>query len=71
MFLTELSPLVQEFTQQPIAFMGGLFTGFLRLSLAEEPVRSWLNQQTGSTSYTVNGHNSGHNGNAPKSITID
>jgi hypothetical protein len=69
MFLTELSPLVQEFTQQPLAFMGGLFTGFLKLSLTEEPVRSWLDQQTGSTTYTTNGHSS--NGNAPKSITIE
>jgi hypothetical protein len=69
MFLTELSPLVQEFAQQPIAFMGGLFTGLLKLSLTEDPVRSWLNQQTGSTTYTTNGQ--GHNGNAPKSITIE
>lgn len=71
MFLTELSPLVQEFTQQPLAFMGGLFTGLLRLSLTEEPVRSWLDQQTGSTAHAGNGHNSAHNGNAPKSITIE
>ncbi|MCU0551690.1 MAG: hypothetical protein MUC48_20300 [Leptolyngbya sp. Prado105] len=69
MFLTELSPLVQEFAQQPIAFMGGLFTGLLKLSLAEDPVRSWLDQQTGSTPYTTNGN--GHNSSAPKSITID
>ncbi len=69
MFLTELSPLVQELTQQPVAFLGGLFTGLLRLSLAEEPVRSWLTQHTGSTVYSPHVHNG--NGNVPKSISID
>lgn len=69
MFITELSPLVQELTQQPVAFLGGLFTGLLRLSLNEEPVKSWLTQQTGTTIYVTNPHNG--NGNAPKSISID
>lgn len=69
MFLTELSPLVQELTRQPVAFLGGLFTGLLRLSLAEEPVKTWLTQQTGSTAYTAHGYNG--NGNTPKSISID
>jgi hypothetical protein len=66
MFLTELSPLVQQLTQQPIAFMGGLFTGFLKLSLTEEPVNSWLNQQISAPTYTTNGYSS-----TPKSITIE
>lgn len=69
MFLTELSPLVRELTQQPAAFLGGLFTGLLRLSLNEEPVRGWLNQQTGTTLYVTNPHNG--NGNSPRSISID
>ncbi|MBW4441578.1 MAG: hypothetical protein KME10_10165 [Plectolyngbya sp. WJT66-NPBG17] len=69
MFLTELSPLVQELAQQPVAFLGGLFTGLLRLSLTEEPVKTWLNQQTGTTIYTTHPQNG--NGNAPKSISID
>ena len=69
MFLTELSPLVQELTQQPVAFLGGLFTGLLRLSLAEEPVKTWLTQQTGAPNYTTYGQSS--NGNTPKSISID
>jgi hypothetical protein len=69
MFLTELSPLVQELTQQPAAFLGGLFTGLLRLSLSEDPVKSWLAQQTGTTAYVDPMHNG--NGNTPKSISID
>ncbi|MGG6265087.1 hypothetical protein ACQ4M3_06515 [Leptolyngbya sp. AN03gr2] len=68
MFITELSPLVQELAQQPVAFLGGLFSGLLRLSLNEEPVKTWLNQQT-TTVYVTNPHNG--NGNGPKSISID
>lgn len=69
MFITELSPLAQELAQQPVAFLGGLFTGLLRLSLNEEPVKSWLIQQTGTTVYVTHPQNG--NGNAPKSISID
>jgi hypothetical protein len=72
MFLDELSPLWKELTQQPIAFMGGFFSGMFRLNLADDPVKSWLDQQTGSTTYTAttpsseNGKTSG-----PQSITIE
>lgn len=73
MFLTELSPLVQELTQQPAAFLGGLFSGLLRLSLNEEPVKTWLTQHAGTTVYTTGSTTNPHNGNgnAPKSISID
>lgn len=72
MFLDELSPIWKELTQQPIAFMGGFFSGVFRLNLADDPVKSWLDQQTGSTTYTAttsgseNGRTSG-----PQSITIE
>ncbi len=72
MFLDELSPVWKELTQQPIAFMGGFFSGVFRLNLADDPVKSWLEQQTGSTTYTAttpgseNGKTSG-----PQSITIE
>lgn len=72
MFLDELSPILKELTQKPTAYLGGLFSGLLRLSLADEPVKSWLDQQLGTTSYTAtdtqipNGK-----GRGPKSISID
>lgn len=72
MFLDELSPIVKELTQQPVAFLGGFFSGVFRLNLADDPVKSWLDQQTGSTTYTAassgseNGKTSG-----PQSISID
>ncbi|HEY9610810.1 hypothetical protein [Allocoleopsis sp.] len=72
MFLDELSPIVKELTQQPVAFLGGFFSGVFRLNLADDPVKSWLDQQTGSTTYTSatsgseNGKTSG-----PQSISIE
>ncbi len=71
MFLDELSPLVKELAQQPIAFLGGLFSGAFRLSLADDPVKSWLDQQAGvSTTPQPSGSNNG-NHKGPQSISID
>ncbi len=72
MFLDELTPIVRELTQQPVALLGGFFSGVFRLNLADDPVKSWLDEQTGSTPYTTapsgseNGRTSG-----PQSISID
>lgn len=70
MFMDELTPLVQELSKQPVAFLGGFFTGLLRLNLADDPVKSWLDQQTGTYSAATG---ESHNGKArgPQSISID
>lgn len=71
MFMDELTPVVRELAGHPIAFLGGFVSGLLRLNLADEPVKSWLEQhgvepiQTSSLSQT-NG-----NGNGPQQISID
>ena len=71
MFLDELTPVFKELSQQPVAFLGGLLSGLLRLNLSEDPVKSWLDQQSGSTTYSsTTGTNNGNSG-APKSISID
>ncbi len=69
-FLDELNPLCQEFSQQPVAFVGGFLSGVFRLNLSEDPVKSWLDQQAGSTTTSTFGGNNGNSG-APKSISID
>jgi hypothetical protein len=71
MFMDELTPLVRELTQQPIAFAGGFFSGIFRLNLMDDPVKSWLDNQTGTTapSTTVEVHNGKSQG--PQSISID
>ncbi|MBW4485036.1 MAG: hypothetical protein KME14_21070 [Tildeniella torsiva UHER 1998/13D] len=72
MFLDELTPFVQELTAHPVAFLGGLASGLLRLSLSDDPVKSWLQNQgvmpTGGGSGTTWG--SDRNG-GPQSISID
>lgn len=76
MFIDELTPIFKQLTQHPVSFMGGFVSGLLRLNLADDPVKSWLSQQLGSTSTTVSTNTStsdGHNGKAsgPQSISIE
>jgi hypothetical protein len=72
MFLDELTPIFKELTKQPVAFFGGFFSGVFRLNLSDDPVKSWLGEQIGSSPYTGtatdrdNGKTTG-----PQSISID
>lgn len=72
MFLDELTPFVQELTAHPAAFLGGLTSGLLRLSLSDDPVKSWLQNQgvaptaTDSAATRASSRNGG-----PQSISID
>lgn len=72
MFLDELTPIFQEFTQQPVAFLGGLFSGVFRLNLSDDPVKSWLDEQAGATAYTTTttGSDNGKT-DGPQSISIE
>jgi hypothetical protein len=67
MFIDELTPLAQQLTSYPVAFLGGFVSGLLRLNLAEDPVKGWLDKTTGS--YTAPAPSS--NGNGPQSISIE
>ena len=72
MFMDELTPIFKQITQHPVSFLGGFFSALLRLNLADDPVKSWLDQQTGSTTYTSSTTQE-HNGKTsrPQSISID
>lgn len=67
MFLDELTPLLKELTGHPVAFLGGFVSGLLRLNLAEDPVKSWLDQNSGSVITPP----PSSNGSGPQSISID
>lgn len=68
--MDELRPILQELLGQPVAFMGGLVSGLLRLNLNEDPLKSWLEKQGASpASATTNGQNNKNSG--PQSISID
>ncbi|MFN6395224.1 MAG: hypothetical protein ACK4V9_12380 [Aphanizomenon sp.] len=72
MFISELSPLFQEFAQNPISFMGGFVSGVLRLNLNEEPVKSWLDKKCcAKSSSNLSTEPQNVKANAPQQITID
>lgn len=69
MFMDELTPVFQQLTSYPIAFLGGFVSGFLRLNLAEDPVKDWLDQQSGTSTGTATSSNGKTSG--PQSISIE
>ncbi|NJN29776.1 MAG: hypothetical protein HC824_04480 [Synechococcales cyanobacterium RM1_1_8] len=72
MFLDELSPLFKDMMQSPIAFMGGLASGLLRLNLDQDPVKSWLEKQGAAVPSASDSDPNDKNGGAgPTSISID
>jgi hypothetical protein len=73
MFLDELTPLFQELTRQPVAFLGGFVSGVLRVGLNEDPVKTWLERQDLSVSSTGSSDNHSNNGQSsgPQSISIE
>ncbi|AFZ36541.1 hypothetical protein Sta7437_3023 [Stanieria cyanosphaera PCC 7437] len=70
MFLSELSPVIQELLKQPLAFTSGFCSGLLRLDLNDEPLASWLNKQ-GFSNFDSNNSNHKSNQDQPQSITIE
>lgn len=71
MFMDELMPLLKELTQQPIAFMGGFVSGIFRLNLMDDPVKSWLDKQTGTSSFDTTTQVQNGKSSGPQSISID
>jgi hypothetical protein len=69
MFLSELSPILQNLLQQPIAFTSGFVSGMLRLKMDEQPLSTWLAKQ-GSTPDNFDNAGS-NNSNKPQSIEIE
>ncbi len=69
MFVNEVTPILNELVKQPIAFLGGFVSGILRINLADDPVRSWLDQQAGRS--TTTSPEQPTNKRGPQSISID
>ncbi|MDJ0568567.1 MAG: hypothetical protein QNJ53_05925 [Pleurocapsa sp. MO_192.B19] len=70
MFLTELTPILQKFVQQPVAFASGFVSGVLQLKLNEEPLSKWLEQQGYNVASSNNSATPNHS-DKPQSISID
>ncbi len=71
MFFDELSPVVKELAQHPVAFLGGLCSGLLRLNLNDDPIKSWLDQQAGEATGRSDGNGKADTSRGPQSITIE
>ena len=72
MFVDELTPIVKELSGQPVAFLGGLFSGLFRLNLADDPVKTWLDRQAGeSASEASNTSDQNNKNSGPQTISID
>lgn len=69
MFLDELTPIVQELLGQPVAFFGGFASGFLKLNLTDDPVKSWLENQGADVSSQKDDDDNA--GKGPQTISID
>jgi len=67
--MDELTPIFNEFTKEPIAFLGGFVSSVLRLNLSDDPVKTWLDREAGTTSTYPSDRD--NNGGGPQSITIE
>ena len=70
MSFEEFGPIFQELTKNPIAFMGGFVSGVLRLNLQDDPVKTWLEKQGGSSSSSSTPSGSSKS-SGPQSIAIE
>ncbi len=68
MFTNELTPIWKELSQHPVAFLGGLTSGLFRLNLADDPVKDWLEKQSGSPFPSTAGDS---DDSGPQSIEIE
>ena len=68
MFTNELTPIWKELSKHPVAFFGGLTSGLFRLNLADDPVKSWLEKQSGTPLRSTAGDEAD---SGPQSIEIE
>ena len=71
--MDELTPIFRALTQNPIPFVGGFVAGILRLNSTEDPVKSWLVEQSGKpmSSFSDNRTGNDTNGSGPHTIAIE
>ncbi|KAJ9145668.1 hypothetical protein P3X46_028024 [Hevea brasiliensis] len=46
-------PILKEALREPVAFLGGMFAGFLRLDLDEEPLKEWVTRTVEASGITT------------------
>ncbi|KAK4428207.1 hypothetical protein Salat_1589700 [Sesamum alatum] len=46
-------PILKEALKEPVAFVGGMFAGLLRLDLKEEPLKEWVSRTVEASGMTA------------------
>ncbi|KAK1384119.1 UPF0426 protein, chloroplastic [Heracleum sosnowskyi] len=46
-------PILKEALKEPVAFLGGLFAGLLRLDLNEDPLKEWITRTVEASGLTA------------------
>ncbi|XP_065848306.1 UPF0426 protein At1g28150, chloroplastic [Euphorbia lathyris] len=67
-------PILKEALKEPVAFMGGMFAGLLRLDLEEEPLKEWVTRTVEASGVTVENADGGEGLNpeeVPQQIEIE
>ncbi|PIN09371.1 hypothetical protein CDL12_18049 [Handroanthus impetiginosus] len=58
-------PILKEALKEPVAFVGGIFAGLLRLDLNEEPLKEWVTRTVEASGMTPEGGSSSSNRDVP------
>ncbi|CAM6092903.1 unnamed protein product [Calypogeia fissa] len=64
-------PIVKEALKEPVAFLGGVFAGLLRLDLNEEPLREWVAKTAEAAGIATDEPESKSSDDAPNEIEIE
>ncbi|ESQ34043.1 hypothetical protein EUTSA_v10009115mg [Eutrema salsugineum] len=69
-------PILSEALKEPIAFVGGMFAGLLRLDLNEEPLKEWVTRTVEASGITeedvdADGMSSKYDEESPQQIEIE
>ncbi|XP_068319143.1 UPF0426 protein At1g28150, chloroplastic-like [Pyrus communis] len=67
-------PILREALKEPVAFMGGMFAGLLRLDLNEDPLKDWVSrtvEASGITEEDIVADGLKPEGEAPQQIEIE
>ncbi|XP_020081206.1 UPF0426 protein At1g28150, chloroplastic-like [Ananas comosus] len=74
----EDQPIIKDAIKEPVAFMGGVFAGLLRLDLSEDPLKEWLARTVEASGIAVEGEINGEEdskeeaeGDSPQQIEIE
>ncbi|CAN6458265.1 unnamed protein product [Victoria cruziana] len=53
-------PILKEAIKEPVAFLGGVFAGLLRLDLSEEPLKEWISRSVEAAGVTEEDNEAGN-----------